>query len=300
MNLVFVAGSLHLDVVVNAPTLPRLDETVVGQKVNYQCGGKGANQAIAASRMGGTAAMAGCIGNDYFGTQLRDCLDASGVNHTQVETVSGASGMSVAIVDTDGAYGAVIVSAANLTIDANALEIPANASLLLLQNEIPAKANLVLARKAHAQGVRVLLNAAPVRPVQPELFNLVDILVVNRIEAAGLTGAAEQKLEPAFAGKTLAALGPEAVIITEGSAGLTLWHQHKAMHQPALRVESISTHGAGDIFIGALATKLAGDIQIAEAIDFAQAAAAWHVATPVTTRNKLDAKHVTNFQNQAR
>ncbi|MDH3264281.1 MAG: PfkB family carbohydrate kinase, partial [Paracoccaceae bacterium] len=113
---VWVVGSLHLDVIVEAPRLPRLDETLVGQGVSYRLGGKGGNQAVAAARMGAEVAMAGAVGSDAFAETLLAELDRAGVDRAGVARLPGASGMSVAILDATGGYGAVIVSAANLVV----------------------------------------------------------------------------------------------------------------------------------------------------------------------------------------
>ncbi|MEO0380852.1 MAG: PfkB family carbohydrate kinase, partial [Pseudomonadota bacterium] len=119
---VFVAGSLHLDVVLRAPHLPGPDETVAGSSVDYVFGGKGGNQALAAARMGAKVAFAGRAGSDRFGDMLRETLGNSGIDLTGLQRDAGPSGMSAAIVDANGDYGAVIVSAANLNIDAHAID----------------------------------------------------------------------------------------------------------------------------------------------------------------------------------
>ncbi len=143
-----VVGALHLDVVLQAPHLPGRDETVSGTSVNYVFGGKGGNQAVAAARLGAPVQFAGRTGADVFGDMLRETLVASGVVTAQLQEDSGASGMSAAIVDAQGDYGAVIVSAANLNIDALRIRIPDGTRLVLLQNEIPEAVNVTVARSA--------------------------------------------------------------------------------------------------------------------------------------------------------
>ncbi len=132
MGEVFVVGALHLDVVVDAPHLPALDETVVGSAVAYRFGGKGGNQAAAAARMGARVAMAGRVGRDAFGERLLAELDAAGVCRSQVLQGTGASGMSVAIVDQRGDYGAVIVSGVNREIRPEDVTVPNCAKVVLL------------------------------------------------------------------------------------------------------------------------------------------------------------------------
>jgi ribokinase len=187
----------------------------------------------------------------------------------------------VALLQPDGSYGAVIVSAANLLIDPAAIVIPAEARLLLLQNEIPADANLRLAARARAAGLRVILNAAPARASDPALLALTDILVANRVEAADLLG--DPAPEPRAAAAALAGRGPRAVIVTLGAEGLVL-HEDISEVISARPVTPVSTHGAGDAFIGALAASLASGAALPVAARFAAAAAALHVATPPEAR----------------
>ncbi len=276
---ILVCGALHLDIVVSAPRLPRLDETVAGGAVREVEGGKGGNQARAAALMGAPTAFAGCVGSDGWGERLLAGLVAAGVDASRVARDRGASGMSVAIEE-PGGYGAVIVSGANLRIDPAAIEPPAGLRLLLLQNEIPEAANLALARRARATGARVILNAAPARPLSPALRALTDILVVNRVEAADMAG---EDAAPEAAARALAAGGPGAVIVTLGAEGLVLAAEGAAAASPAFPVSARSSHGAGDMFVGALAARLHEGAPLAEAARFAQAAAALFVSGAAPT-----------------
>ena len=180
---ILVVGSLHLDVVIRAPHLPIIDETVTGSSVDYVFGGKGGNQALAASRVGADVAFAGRVGSDRFGEMIRETLDSSHLDLSQLQMDAGASGMSAAIVDDNGDYGAVIVSAANLNIDAAQITVPTGCKLVLLQNEIPEAVNTAVARMAREQGAQVWLNAAPARPLPQALADCLDLLIVNRVEA---------------------------------------------------------------------------------------------------------------------
>ncbi len=279
--MILVCGSLHLDVVVTAPRLPRLDETLAGQGVTYPFGGKGGNQALAAARMGAQVAMAGRVGDDAFAATLLAALDAGGVDRTLVQQGEGPSGMSVAIVDASGGYGAVIVSAANLLIDPGCITIPLGTTHVLLQNEIPEAVNLAVARNARAAGARVILNAAPARAMPDELLSLTDLLIVNRVEAEDLSPGT-----PAGSAKALAGQGPGAVIVTLGAEGLVLWDG--VLTTPtAHRVRVVSTHGAGDAFVGALAAEWARGGDLRRAAAFGQAAAALQVSTPAEGRGAV-------------
>lgn len=289
---VFVCGSLHYDVVVDAPHLPRLDETVAGGAVNYIAGGKGGNQATAAARMGAKTTFAGRVGDDPSGAALLKSLMDAGVETSQVQRDSGASGMSVAIVEPGGGYGAVIVSAANLNIDPGLIEMPADANVVLLQNEVPEAVNLAVAFKGRSIGASVVLNAAPARSMGPALLGAIDILVVNRVEAADMLATTETALDPIAAAKSLTTLGPRSVVVTLGGDGLVLHDGGTAAHHPGHPVDVVSTHGAGDAFLGALAAAHSRGESLAEAARFGQAAAALHVSTPVSQRDAISRKQV--------
>lgn len=295
---VFVCGSLHLDVIVDAPHLPRLDETVTGEAVRYAFGGKGGNQAVAAARMGARVQMAGRVGSDEFGTTLLAGLAAAGVDASAVIRDPGASGMSVAISDPDGGYGAVIVSAANLLIDPEAIEITPDATVVLLQNEIPEAVNLAIARKACSSGKQVVLNAAPARTIEVDLMACIDVLVVNRVEAADMLDLSDLDLGPDAAAKALAALGPPGIIITLGGEGLVIADSAGVHHLAAHAVDVISTHGAGDAFLGAFAAERDRGGSLMAAAAFGQAAAALHVSTPVAERSLISRASVEAFRDQ--
>jgi ribokinase len=287
--VILCAGSLHHDVIVDAPGLPRVDQTLAGSGVRYAFGGKGGNQAAAAARAGAEVHMAGAVGSDDAAMLLRAALDQAGVRRSGVQTHPGASGMSVAISLPDGSYGAVIVSGANLLLRPEAVQFPRDCAALLLQSEIPEAANLALARRARAEGARVILNAAPARPVAAELLALTDLLVVNRGEAADLLHRDEAGLDPSRAAADLARLGPGAVIVTLGGDGLVVHQADQQEQQAARRIKVVSSHGAGDAFIGALAAAWAGGATLPEAAAFGQAAAGLHVSTDPEERAEIDA-----------
>ena len=181
---VVVVGSLHLDVVVTAPRLPVPDETLMGEAVRLVCGGKGGNQAVAASRHGAPTAMLARVGADVFAASLVGNLREAGVDTSLIQRDDAAmSGLSVAVVGEDGEYGAVVVSSANRALSADGFVMPEGARVLVLQNEVPEAVNRAVAAEARKSGATVCLNAAPMRPMAPEMLELVDLLVVNRIEA---------------------------------------------------------------------------------------------------------------------
>lgn len=271
---VAVVGSLHLDIMVAAPRLPGRDETLFGSSWHYKCGGKGGNQAIAAARFGAKTAFGGQTGQDDFADRLRANLQAGGVDITHLGTdPATGTGMSVAISEEAGEYGAVVVSGANQTIDAEAIttswEALWQAKVLLLQNEIPEAVNLAAARNARKNGAIVVLNAAPARDMSQFFLNLVDVLVVNRVEARMLAGTEDPD-------RALPALHSPRwdVVLTRGADGLSMiTRKRERVDVPALPVKLLSSHGAGDCFCGALAARLAAGDELEFACRFASAAA---------------------------
>lgn len=281
---VLVVGSLHYDIMVEADHLPRKDETAVGSRWYPKFGGKGGNQAVAVARAGANCRMFGAVGADDFGAFLRGALQAGGVDDTFVATVPDTgSGMSVAILDAAGDYAATIVSGANLHVDQGALGDDApwqDVGLLILQNEVPEALNIAAARQARARGVRTLLNAAPARVLSPDLVTLVDILVVNAVEAEMMGADPVCCLHSAADAAKRLADRFEAVIVTAGSRGLAaVTADDEAFFLPAEKVEAVSSHGAGDAFIGTLCAALSRGLPLRDACQAASHAAALHVST---------------------
>ena len=291
---VIVCGSLHLDIMVKAQHLPRSDETAIGSEWAYKCGGKGRNQAEMAARMGARTAMIGRIGTDDFGTRLIESLDQARVDRSQISVdPTTGSGMSVAILESSGNYGAVIVSGSNLKLDPSdacqSWEALGGGKLLILQNEVPEPINIALARLARKQGATVILNAAPARPMASELLDQIDILVVNRVEAAMLAGMPVENL--ADASKAAAKLKGEKrdVIVTLGGDGLLLLMRNG--YETAVlaeKVDVVSTHGAGDSFIGALAAKLASGATLEAATRHASRLAGYFVSLSEAEKETAD------------
>jgi ribokinase len=288
---VIVCGSLHLDIILDAPHLPRLDETVTGHAWHQVCGGKGGNQAVQAARQGSRSAMIGRVGMDDFGARLTANLDTAGVDRSAVAVDSAArSGMSAAIVDSNGDYGAVIVPGANLAIDpadiAGFWRQLGGGRILILQNEVPHPVNVAAAKVARAAGARVVFNAAPARPSGSDLLDLVDVLIVNKVEAEMFSGSPVSDRRTALGVLPLLASVDRTVIVTLGSGGLVIGAPGTPpLEIAAIPVNVVSTHGAGDCFVGALASRLAAGYGMVEASRFANAVAARYVSGDRTARS---------------
>ena len=290
VSAVVVVGSLHYDIMVDAPDRPRKGETVAGLSWSPKFGGKGGNQARAAQSQGVPTAMVGAVGNDDFGSALLAGLDRGGVDRSAVATLSGVgSGMSVAIFDAEGDYGAVIVSGTNLAISATQArdELLRTAKVLILQNEIPEEVNEDVARRARAFGVKTVLNAAPARAFETALPGYVDILVVNALEAEMLGSAPVNSLADAEEAAEHLTSRFAAVVVTAGGDGVAFQDEAGAKASlPGVPVKVQSTHGAGDMFVGTLGARLALGEGIRVAISVANQQAAKLVSTPENERGR--------------
>jgi ribokinase len=280
---VVVVGSLHYDIMVDAPDRPKKGETVTGYGWRPKFGGKGGNQAVAAAKADAEVIMVGAIGEDDFGSFLLAELEGAGVDVSRVERLAGTgSGMSVAIADASGDYGAVIVSGANLLLSTDAVtdaKLWSGVQALILQNEMSDDMNIAAAKAARQAGVRVCMNAAPYRPLPPVLMDSIDLLVVNAIEAEQLGGVEVSDLQSAkTAAERLAASFP-AVVVTAGGDGVAACQKgQEAIMVEALPVELVSTHGAGDVFVGTLVSAIASANGFEVSLNIANHAAASHVS----------------------
>jgi len=303
---VVVLGSLHLDILVHATDRPRKGETLPGSAWGYKAGGKGGNQAVAAAQFGARASMVGRVGNDDFGKRLLSHLRDAGVDAEHVCTDPEAdSGMSVAIIDAEGDYGAVIVSGANLRLSNKDLEaareVIRNAQVLVLQNEVLEATNVAAAQLAKGYRVRVILNAAPARRLGLDLSANVDLLVVNAVEAEMMCGVAITSLPAAIEAAALLSKQVANVVVTAGGLGLAVAERgHTPYAEAAHQVKLVDTHGAGDAYIGALAARWASGMPLAQAVRFANAAAAVFVSTPADQKKAVTSDQVTRFLSKCR
>lgn len=260
-DVVVIVGSLHYDIFVEAPHRPAAGETVTGFRWYPKPGGKGGNQAVALARHGVKARMVSAVGGDDFADFLLESLEDAGVETTHVQRLpSVGTGMSVAISDAGGDYGAVIVSGANLGIAVEALDRPDvwdGVGVLLLQNEVPEEINVAAAHRARSRGATVCLNAAPARAIGADLLGCVDILVVNALEARALCGVEVADLDTAEKAAVDLARRVPCAIVTAGGDGVACASEAGRDRVPAEQVEVASTHGAGDHFIGAFIAALA-------------------------------------------
>ena len=284
---ILVVGSLHLDVIVHSSRLPKPDETLLGDNVSYRFGGKGGNQAVAAAKIDVQVFMAGRIGTDNFGKQIYDTLSNQNINLDGLKMVDEATGMSVALIGSDGIYSAVVVSGVNQTIDLSEIAVPDDLTVLVLQNEINTDANFEIIKKV-PKSTFVILNAAPALTPNKDFFERIDLLIVNQLEAKMLLNEEPSIFNNLDALRKLQNLGPKEVIITMGADGYTgISKNGEIFSEPGIKVDVLSTHGAGDSFVGTLAAFICKGEPINIAAQYAQASSALHVKTPIDQREKI-------------
>jgi ribokinase len=277
---VTVVGSLNMDLVIRAPRIPQPGETIIGGELHTVPGGKGANQAVAAARLGVRVSMVGRVGRDAFAGPLLDNLTATGVDHTFVTgDAEAATGVALIVVDDAGQNSIVVASGANMRLspaDVEAAEAAISAAqVVLLQLESPLETVTRAAEIARAHGVTVILNPAPARPLPAGLLSLVDVLVPNESETALLSGMpVGNQAEAEAAAAALRTSGVGTLILTLGERGAMLAREGEAALFPAFDVTPVDTTAAGDAFVGGLAVALAEGKALAEAVRWGNAAGA--------------------------
>ncbi|HEY7143107.1 MAG TPA: PfkB family carbohydrate kinase [Streptosporangiaceae bacterium] len=289
---VTILGSLNTDISVAVPHLPAPGETILGSDAVIAPGGKGANQAVAAARLGGRAAMAGCTGDDDFGAALTGALAAEGVDVSAVRAVGGkATGMALITIDPAGENVITVAPGANA--ETGMTEVGAalagGSELLIISAEIPVPAVALALAGAREAGLPSLLNLAPAPPGPAELLAAgPGWLVVNETEAAAVLGRPVTGMAGALAAAAdLRAAGPRNVVVTAGAQGAALAAAGPGTAEPVpgLRVRSVDAVGAGDAFVAALGVALAAGVPAAQAVRAACAAG----ATATTRRGTQDA-----------
>lgn len=280
---ILVIGSSNTDMVVRSHKLPLPGETILGGDFLMNPGGKGANQAVAAARLGGKVQFMAKTGDDLFGRETRAILENENIETSLLLVEKGmSSGVALITVDSRGENCIVVAPGANASLLPTDL-ISARTALektdiLLMQLEIPVETVLQAAVSAHKAGAMVILNPAPATSLPDILWQYLDTIVPNETEASLLTGIQVIDLPSAeVAGKALLHKGVSRVVITLGSKGALLMSEMETIHIPAPDVTAVDTTAAGDVFCGALAVSLAEETALPDAIRFAVKAASLSV-----------------------
>jgi len=276
---ILVIGALNADFVVRVPHFPAPGESISGGDLAIIPGGKGANQAVAAAKLGAKTALLGCVGQDQLGAMLIDNLAKFNIATNSVHTSSSATGTAFIVLDDTGQNSIVFSAGANrnVTIEdvSRYFSEFEGAKYLLLQLEIPLDVVIFAARTARAHGIKVILNPAPAMALPPELLINVDFLMPNETELSILSGSEIYDLESiqAAAGKLLNQ-GNFDVVVTMGGKGALYVSQDKILHVDAFTVPVLDTTAAGDAFIAGFAVSMARGSQISASLRFAWACGA--------------------------
>lgn len=280
MKNLTVLGSINVDHVISVPYFAKPGETLTGHSYHIAYGGKGANQAVAAARLGANVSFIGCIGNDDIGRAMKSAFAQDGINTYPIKTIENEmTGIAMIQVANSGENSIVISAGANGHLDGSVVaecqsEI-AQADCLLMQLETPLPAIIQAAQIAKENGTKVVLNPAPAQALPDELLSLLDMITPNETEAEILTGvkvideSSAQQAAQVFYQK-----GIEKVLITLGSKGVFVSENGVGQIVAGFRVKAVDTTAAGDTFNGALVTAMLEDKPLNEAILFAHAAAA--------------------------
>jgi ribokinase len=266
---ILVVGSLNADLVVRAPRFPQPGETISGEDLQVIPGGKGANQAVAAARLGAHVSMLGRVGKDNFGDFLLNNLQSNHVDAQLVQRDDASTGTATIIVDSNGQNSIVLSAGANGKVTTADVEHVSffHHKLLLLQLEIPTLTVLRAAQLARANNVRVILNPAPAKEIPDELIALTDFIIPNETELSLLTGVDVNDIPSAEkAARVLLQRGAKHVIVTLGSKGALIVDMETSTQVDTFKVNVVDTTAAGDAFIGGFATALLENKSIEESV----------------------------------
>ena len=281
-HTLIVVGSLNMDLVVRAPRHPRPGETLIGSQFQTFPGGKGANQAVAAARLGAKVRMIGRVGQDAFGDALLQTARQDGVDTTFIRRdPNAATGVALITLDEAGQNTIVVASGANMQVSAQDIEQAAaafeGASLLLMQLECPLEAVEAAAELAQRYSIPVVLNPAPARPLPQSLLARVDYLLPNQHELQLL---AEGEADYATAAARLISNGVRNLVVTLGEEGALLVTPQSQETLPAFKVPVVDTVAAGDAFAAAFCVALAEGKSLRDAVLWGNAAGAIAVTRP--------------------
>lgn len=280
MKKILVIGSFMMDLVAQTPRAPIEGETIIGTSFSQFTGGKGANQAVAAARLGADVTMVGKLGEDSFGKSHIESLKREGINHDYVlfDDVE-SSGVGHITLEENGNNRIIVIPGANLKLSPKEVEglekNIKNSDIIILQLEIPFETVYKTIELAHKHGKTIILNPAPAAKLKEEFVKLVDYIVPNESEASLLTGIKVNSIESAKkAAQNLLKLGCNNVIITLGEKGVLLVNNNEEIFQESFKVKPVDTTAAGDSFIGAFAYSLANGLESKKSLEFACAVGA--------------------------
>jgi ribokinase len=279
MPRVWVAGSVNMDIVATAARYPKIGETVAGSDIFFFPGGKGANQAVSAAKLGARTALIGKVGRDSFGRELRNFLAAQNVDLQFLQDTADAHTGTAVITVADGNNAIVVIPGANALLSDRDVMEPALAKgdVLVSQFEVPVPTVKKFLSRAQSAGATTILNPAPAVDFDRDLLALIDILILNETELGTIAGTqidendADSRL--IALARTLQTRASQTIVVTLGRRGLLAWAGTRALAIPGEIVESLDATGAGDCFVGAVAAQNALGASVEEALAYANLAA---------------------------
>lgn len=280
---VAVIGSINMDIVIRCPRMPKEGESLVGSDLQMIPGGKGANQAVAAARLGSQTALVGRVGDDSFGTKLISSLEGAGIDVSRIAYDTTVSSGTALITILDNGNNAIVVAkGANGKVTPEdvdrASDIIQQADILLLQLEIPLETVAYAEQKAKEAGLKVVLDAGPAVKCPDTIIKGADIVSPNETEAEAITGIAVVDLDSAeSAAKAILEMGATDVVLKLGSNGALWVTRDQVQHFPAIEVKPVDPTAAGDVFTSALAVRLASGDAMEAAMPYANYAGAFSV-----------------------
>lgn len=298
---IVVIGSINMDIVIHAERLPREGETVIGSDLRFFPGGKGANQAVAAARLGAETFIVGRVGKDSFGEPLRAGLVHDGINCDHViADKTAASGTALIIINPQGNNSILVAPGASQNVSPadvdSVAELIRQADALLMQFEIPLETVAYAAEQAQAHGVLTIIDAGPAKKCPPNLLTKADVVSPNETEAEALVGIRITDLPSAEeAAQKLVDLGVRTVVLKLGEKGCLVAQEGYIFHCPAFKVSPVDTTAAGDAFTAALGVEMAKGEPLERAVRFANAAGALSTLKPGAQPSMPAREEVLNF-----
>lgn len=298
MTQITIAGSINMDIVAQTTRHPKPGETVFGTDVHFIPGGKGANQAVAASRLGGNVRILGKIGEDAFGETLQRFLRSEQLNLDGVTSSEAPTGTALIVVDENSENTIVVIPGSNAKLSINDLDVVelAQSEIVVSQFEIPQQVIHALFKRARAAGAITILNPAPAAPCPRGLLALTDYLIVNETELAFYVDrelVEGDKDGVVSLARKVRVNSDQVVIVTLGAKGAICIYGDELIEISSHKVKAIDTTGAGDCFVGALAVAISEEKSLKSALEFANAAAAISVqrlgaSASLPTRAEVD------------
>ena len=279
MRSVWIAGSVNMDIVATAARHPKIGETVSGKEVFFFPGGKGANQAVAAAKLGAPTALIGKVGADGFGRELRHFLSAQnvGLEFLRDAPDTGTGTAVITVADADNTI-VVIPGANGVLSERDVAEAPlAKGDVAVSQFEIPIPTVRAFFQRARSAGATTILNPAPAMAFERDLLDLVDVLILNETELGTMAGARigehDSDARVVEVARSLLTRDGQSVVVTLGGRGAVAWAQGRAIAVPGKTVTPVDTTGAGDCFVGAVAAQIALGVTLGPALEYANIAA---------------------------